>query len=413
MRLKIPEVKIGMVSIGGGNPIVIQSMTNTDTEDVKATVQQCVELAKAGSEMVRITVNTEKAAQQVPRIRNTLNKNGYEHVPLIGDFHFNGHTLLTHYPECAEALDKYRINPGNVGYGEKHEYNFATMIEIALKYRKPVRIGVNWGSLDRELLTELMNKNAKQRKPKADKEVLIEAMVESALRCAQYAEKIGLPQNRIVLSVKMSVVPDVVKAYELLAEKMKKHPYALHLGLTEAGAGMKGAIASSAALAILLEKGIGDTIRISLTPSPKSPRTEEVEACKWFLQALGLHHFKPEVTSCPGCGRSANDFFQKLAEEVNEYITKKISTWNAKYKGVEHMKVAVMGCVVNGPGESMYADIGISLPGKGEAVAQVYKKGKYFCTLRGKNIAQEFIDLVEKYVQENYGTLQQTRSTKF
>lgn len=421
-----PVVKIREVKIGGNFPIVIQSMTNTDTSDVKKTAEQCMELADAGSEIVRVTVSDDAAAKAIPELRKRLNDEGYEKLPIVGDFHFNGHFLLKKYPKCAATLDKYRINPGNVGYGDKHDYNISSMIKVALKYDKPIRIGVNWGSLDRELLTDMMNKNARNKEkrqhtesikrngkknrhelynPKSDREVLIEAMVESALRSAELAENIGLPQNRIVLSVKMSMVPDVVQAYELLTKKMKKNRrlYAIHLGLTEAGSALKGAIYSAAALAILLKQGIGDTIRISLTPSPGHSRTEEVEVCKMLLQSLGLRYFKPTVTSCPGCGRSANDVFQKLAADVNEHIEQKMREWEKKYHGVNQINIAVMGCVVNGPGESMHADIGISLPGKGEnPIAQVFQKGKYFMTLKGNNISSQFIQLLEKYIQIHF-----------
>lgn len=403
MKFKTPVVKIGKVLLGGGNPVVIQSMTNTDTVDFKATAAQCIELAKAGSEMVRITVDTEASAQAVPKIREILNKKGYKNLPLIGDFHFNGHKLLSAFPECARSLDKYRINPGNVGFRKDHDENFATMIKIAIKYKKAVRIGVNFGSIDRELFTKIMDKNAKQSRPKSDREVVIETMTFSALSSAKFAEKLGLPQNQIVLSVKMSDVQDVIKAYELLAEKMKNHPYALHLGLTEAGSGTKGLVSSSAVIAILLQQGIGDTIRISLTPDKFTPRTCEVEACKMLLQSMGFRHFSPSVTSCPGCGRTNNIFFQKLADQTNKYIQKNMSVWRKKYPGIEHLKIAVMGCVVNGPGESSHADLGISLPGKGEKpLAVVYKSGKLLTTLHGENITDQFLKILEKYIKEKF-----------
>lgn len=409
MRLNTPTVIVGGVKIGGKNPIVIQSMTNTDTSDAKSTAKQIMELADAGSEIVRITVNTNLAAPKIPEIRKILDAKGYEKIPLIGDFHFNGHTLLQDFPQMAKTLDKYRINPGNVGYGDKHDYNFSKIIKIAIENDKPVRIGVNWGSLDQDLLTEMMNKNAKLIKPKSDKEVIINAMVESALRSAILAEKLGLPQNKIILSVKMSIVQDMIKAYELLAEKMlkNKHLYALHLGLTEAGVGMQGLVSSSAALAILLQQGIGDTIRISLTPTPTQPRTKEVEACKTLLQSMGFRHFKPQVTSCPGCGRTDSHFFQELAEEVNAHITKILPVWQKKYPKsadkIAELKIAVMGCVVNGPGESKHADIAISLPGRMEKpVAPVYIKGKFVKSLQGKKIPQQFIQLLEDYVEENF-----------
>lgn len=409
MRLNTPTVLVGGVKIGGKNPIVIQSMTNTDTADAKSTAKQIIELADAGSEIVRITVNTNLAAPKIPEIRKMLDAKGYEKIPLIGDFHFNGHTLLTDFPAMAKTLDKYRINPGNVGYGDKYEYNFSTMIKVAIENNKPVRIGVNWGSLDQDLLTEMMNKNAKLIKPKSDKEVIIDAMVESALRSAILAEKIGLPQNKIILSVKMSIVQDMIKAYEQLAEKMQKnkHLYALHLGLTEAGVGMQGLVSSSAALSILLQQGIGDTIRISLTPTPLQPRTKEVEACRTLLQALGFRYFKPQVTSCPGCGRTDSHFFQELAEEVNVHVTKTLSAWQKKYPKsadkIAELKIAVMGCVVNGPGESKHADIAISLPGRMEkSVAPVYIKGKFVKSLQGKKIPQQFIKMLEDYLKKNF-----------
>lgn len=409
MRLNTPTVEVGGVKIGGKNPIVIQSMTNTDTSDAKSTAKQIIELADAGSEIVRMTVNTNLAAPKVPEIRKILDAKGFAKIPLIGDFHFNGHTLLEDFPQMAKTLDKYRINPGNVGYGDKHDYNFSTIIKIAIENDKPVRIGVNWGSLDQDLLTEMMNKNSKLIKPKSDKEVIINAMVESALRSAILAEKLGLSQNKIILSVKMSIVQDMIKAYELLAEKMlkNKHLYALHLGLTEAGIGMQGLVSSSAALAILLQQGIGDTIRISLTPTPTQPRTKEVEACKTLLQSIGFRHFKPQVTSCPGCGRTDSHFFQELAEEVNSHITKILPIWQKKYSKnadkIAELKIAVMGCVVNGPGESKHADIAISLPGRMEKpVAPVYIKGKFVKSLQGKKIPQQFIKLLEDYVEENF-----------
>ncbi|MCX6734528.1 MAG: flavodoxin-dependent (E)-4-hydroxy-3-methylbut-2-enyl-diphosphate synthase [Candidatus Peregrinibacteria bacterium] len=409
MRLNTPTVTVGAVKIGGKNPIVIQSMTNTDTSDAKATAKQIIELADAGSEIVRMTVNTNLAAPKVPEIRKILDAKGYEKIPLIGDFHFNGHTLLEDFPQMSKTLDKYRINPGNVGYGDKHDYNFSKIIKIAIENNKPVRIGVNWGSLDQDLLTEMMNKNSKLIKPKSDKEVIINAMVESALRSAVLAEKIGLPQNKIILSVKMSIVQDMIKAYELLAQRMSKnkHLYALHLGLTEAGVGMQGIVSSSASLAILLQQGIGDTIRISLTPTPTQPRTKEVEACKILLQSMGFRHFKPQVTSCPGCGRTDSHFFQELAGEVNSHITKILPIWQKKHPKsadkIAELKIAVMGCVVNGPGESKHADIAISLPGRMEKpVAPVYIKGKFVKSLQGKKIPQQFIQLLEDYVEENF-----------
>lgn len=398
-RRKTPVVQIGNVRIGGFHPIAIQSMTNTQTADIDDTYSQIVELIKAGSELVRITVNTIEAAKAVPFIKDKLIKNGYT-TPIIGDFHYNGHTLLTNEPACAEALDKYRINPGNVGLKEAHEYNFRTMIEVALKYEKPVRIGVNWGSLDQELFTKLMDENGLSTSPKTDKEILYEAMVQSALQSATEAEKYGLPKNRIVLSVKMSDVQDVIQAYQMLAERCV---YVLHLGLTEAGMGAKGLIASTAALAVLLQQGIGDTIRVSLTPEPGASRTKEVEACQLVLQTMGIRQFRPIVSSCPGCGRTSSDFFQKLAKRVNDHIAQKMSQWKSDYPGVENLKIAVMGCIVNGPGESKHADIGISLPGKTEQpIAPVFIKGKQFCVLKGENIPENFIEILEKFIKKEF-----------
>ncbi len=401
MRIKTPTVKIGKVQMGSKHPVVIQSMTDTDTVDVAQTVNQCIELAKAGSQIVRFTVNSNLAAQKVSEIRKALDRRGFKDLPLVGDFHFNGHILLSEFPEMAKALDKYRINPGNIGTGKKHDENFTKIIKIAIKNKKPVRIGVNGGSLDPELLTSLMDKNGKLKKPKADNEIVIEAMVKSALDSAALAEKIGLEQNQIVLSVKMSSVPDTVKAYESLAKKMKAHPYALHLGLTHAGSGLQGEIASSAALAILLNQGIGDTIRISLTTPPGESRTKEVEACKMLLQAMELKHYRPHVTSCPGCGRTDSEFFQKLTQDINKEIDKSLKKWLKKYPKVANLKVAVMGCVVNGPGESSHADIAISLPGKTEKkVAPVYIKGKYLKSLSGPAIIKDFIKILEKFIKD-------------
>jgi len=401
-NMKTLTVQVGKILIGGGNPIVIQSMTNTPTDDLEATVAQIQELADAGSELVRITVNTPDAAKAAPEIKKKLVHLGYGDVTLVGDFHYNGHLLLERYPECAKALDKYRINPGNVGTGDLRAEHFAQIIKIALKNDKPVRIGVNWGSLDQDLLTKLMDKNAKAKQPKSDKDVIIEAMVKSALDSAGLAESLGMPSNNIILSVKMSEVQDMVKAYEMLHKKNAKR-YPLHLGLTEAGFGMKGIVASSAALGILLQQGIGDTIRISLTPSPEGKRSDEVEACKLLLQTLGIRSFKPLVTSCPGCGRTSNDLYQRMAKEISEYIDERMPVWKKKYPGVEEMKVAVMGCVVNGPGESQHADIGISLPGKLEnPVAQVYVRGKPVKSLKGDRIVDEFKEMIEECVKERY-----------
>lgn len=374
-------------------------MTNTDTADVDATVEQIRALADAGSEIVRITVNNEAAAQAVPRIVERLRAQGCS-VPVVGDFHYNGHILLTKYPETARALDKYRINPGNVGT-KRRDDNFRTIIEQAVKYGKPVRIGVNWGSLDQDLLTEMMDANARRPEPKDAKSVMIDAMVESALRSAAYAEECGLPPDRIVISAKVSGVQDLIKVYRILAAKCD---YPLHLGLTEAGMGMKGIVASTAGLAVLLQEGIGDTIRVSLTPRPGGDRTEEVQVCRQILQSLELRSFTPQVTSCPGCGRTTSTFFQELAEQVQSYIEKQMPAWRERYPGVERLKVAVMGCVVNGPGESKHADIGISLPGTfEEPKAPVYVDGRLLTTLRGEDLAQQFIAILNDYVDARYG----------
>jgi (E)-4-hydroxy-3-methylbut-2-enyl-diphosphate synthase len=400
MRLKTPVIQIGKVKIGGENPIAIQSMTNTDTADVKATVKQIIELVDAGSELVRITVNDEKAAASVTKIRAELNKKGYKNLPLIGDFHFNGHRLLKEYPACAKALDKYRINPGNLGYGKSHDENFETIIKIAIRNKKPIRIGGNLGSLDKELLQKMIDRNLKSKKPLPYNELLIITFVKSVLDSAIKAEELGVPQDKIILSVKISEVQDVIKAYELLALEMEKskHFYALHLGLTEAGSGLKGVISSTSALSILLQEGIGDTIRISLTPSPKESRTKEVEACKDLLQSLGLRNFQPQVTSCPGCGRAVNQIFQKLAEETTKFLKKNAKKYS-KNPNFKNIKIAVMGCVVNGPGEASRADIAISLPGKNEKdKALVYKKGKLFKTISGKNINKEFLKILDQFL---------------
>jgi|CXWL01.1.fsa_nt_gi (E)-4-hydroxy-3-methylbut-2-enyl-diphosphate synthase len=402
---KTLSVQVGKVYIGGDHPIVIQSMTNTATDDVQATVEQIKELADAASELVRLTVNTPGAAKAIPEIKKKLMELGYGELPLVGDFHYNGHLLLERFPECARTLDKYRINPGNVGIGDLRAEHFAQIIKIALVNHKPVRIGVNWGSLDQDVLTKLMDKNAQAKKPKSDKEVIIAAMIKSAIDSADLAEKLGMSPNKIILSVKMSEVQDMVKAYQLLHEACHKKgtPYPLHLGLTEAGLGMKGIVASSAALAILLQQGIGNTIRISLTPSPDGKRSDEVEACKLLLQTMGIRAFKPMVTSCPGCGRTSNDLYQRMAKEISEYIDQRLPVWKKKHPGVEEMKVAVMGCVVNGPGESQHADIGISLPGKSEKpLAQVYIGGKPIHSLKGNEIVAEFKALLEKHVESKY-----------
>ncbi len=392
-------VKIGPVTIGGGAPIVVQSMTNTDTADAQATAMQVAELSKAGSELVRITVNSAEAAEQVARIREQLDQMGCD-VPLIGDFHFNGHKLLTEYPDCATALAKYRINPGNVGRGSKRDEQFATMIEVACKYNKPVRIGVNWGSLDPALLTRMMDENAKLSEPKDANEVTREALIVSALDNAARAEEIGLGHDKIVLSCKVSGVQDLVTVYRELAAHCD---YPLHLGLTEAGMGSKGIVASTAALAVLLQQGIGDTIRISLTPEPGGDRTREVIVAQEILQTMGLRSFTPMVVACPGCGRTTSTFFQELADKIQTYLRSQMPAWREHYAGVEKMNVAVMGCVVNGPGESKHANIGISLPGSGETpVAPVFVDGQKTVTLKGANIAEEFQKIVDDYVRTRY-----------
>ncbi len=398
-RRSSAAVTVGNVTVGGGAPVVVQSMTNTDTTDVEATARQVAELAHAGSEMVRMTVNTDEAAAAVPSVRERLGQMGIN-VPLIGDFHFNGHRLLTAHPECAEALDKLRVNPGNVGRGSKRDPQFTTVIEAACKHDKPVRIGVNWGSLDQDLLTALMDDNADQKNPKEAREVMFDAMVESALRSAERAEEIGLAHDRIILSCKMSRVQDLVRVYRDLAARCD---YALHLGLTEAGMGTKGIVASAAGLAILLAEGIGDTIRVSLTPDPGGSRAKEVLVAQEILQSMGLRAFTPMVTACPGCGRTTSSFFQELAQDIQSHIRNRMPEWKREYTGVEEMRVAVMGCVVNGPGESKHANIGISLPGTGEKpVAPVFEDGKKTVTLKGENIAGEFQELVEAYVKRTY-----------
>jgi (E)-4-hydroxy-3-methylbut-2-enyl-diphosphate synthase len=394
------QVLVEDVRIGAGAPVVVQSMTNTDTEDAEATVRQVEELARAGSELVRITVNTPEAAAQVARIRERLDARNCK-VPLVGDFHYNGHKLLTQYPDCAKALAKYRINPGNVGKGAKRDEQFATMIECAIKYGKPVRIGVNWGSLDQELLARLMDENGKEEFPLDAAEVMREAVIVSALESARQAEELGLPAERIVISCKMSQVQDLIAVYRALAARCV---YALHLGLTEAGMGSKGIVASSVAMGVLLQEGIGDTIRISLTPEPGGDRTREVQVAQELLQTMGLRAFSPMVSACPGCGRTTSTVFQDLAQKIEIYLRNQMPVWRATFPGVENMRVAVMGCVVNGPGESKHADIGISLPGTGEVpVAPVYVDGKKTVTLKGERIAEEFQALVDRYVKEKYG----------
>ncbi len=392
-------VKVGSVTIGGGAPIVVQSMTNTDTADAEATAKQIQQLAAAGSELVRITVNNEEAAAQVARIRDMLEKVGCR-VPIVGDFHYNGHQLLTKYPECAEALAKYRINPGNVGFGRKKDSQFATMIEKAIEYKKPVRIGVNWGSLDQELLTTMMDENAKLPEPLDAEDVMKEALIVSAISNAERAQEIGLPQDHIVLSCKVSGVQKLISVYRDLAARCD---YALHLGLTEAGMGSKGIVASTAAMGVLLQEGIGDTIRVSLTPEPGGDRAREVIVAQEILQTMGLRSFTPLVTACPGCGRTTSTVFQELANSIQAHVRSQMPIWREQYEGVEDMTLAVMGCVVNGPGESKHADIGISLPGTGEAPsAPVYIDGKKVLTLRGDNIASEFRQIVDDYVKRRY-----------
>jgi (E)-4-hydroxy-3-methylbut-2-enyl-diphosphate synthase len=402
-RRRRPSVvcRVGRVAIGGAHPVVVQSMTNTDTEDAAATAAQARQLAEAGSEIVRITVNTRAAAAAVPEIRRRLDDAGIE-VPLVGDFHYNGHLLLTEHPDCAAALDKYRINPGNVGVGDKHDDNFRRMIEVAVAHGKPVRIGVNWGSLDRALLTRLMDENARRPSPLEDREVVLEAMRESALSSAAFAESCGQPHDRIVLSAKVSDVRDLVDVYRGLGASCD---YPLHLGLTEAGLGAKGIVATTAALSVLLFEGIGDTIRTSLTPEPGGDRAEEVRICQQILQSLGLRHFSPQVTSCPGCGRTTSTFFQELAARVTAHVQARVAAWRAEYPGVEQLRIAVMGCVVNGPGESRHADIGISLPGTGEEPrAPVYIDGKLETTLKGDAIAEDFARLLDEYVMRRWGS---------
>ncbi len=389
-----------VVTVGGGAPVRVQSMTNTDTVDAIGTAIQVKELATAGSELVRITVNTPEAAAQVPYIREQLDRMGID-VPLIGDFHYNGHRLLTDFPDCAQALSKYRINPGNVGKGDKHDKQFGQMIEAAMRWKKPVRIGVNWGSLDQELLADLMDTNAARSVPWDAKQVMYEALITSAIESANLAERMGLHGDQIILSCKVSGVQDLISVYRELARRCD---YALHLGLTEAGMGTKGTVASATALGILLQQGIGDTIRVSLTPQPGEARTQEVVIASEIIQSLGLRNFVPSVTACPGCGRTTSTTFQELAKEIDDFLRAQMPVWKKKYPGVEKMKVAVMGCIVNGPGESKHADIGISLPGTGEApAAPVYIDGEKALTLRGDNIAAEFHQLVERYIEKRFG----------
>ncbi len=392
-------VKVGGIVVGGNAPVVIQSMTNTDTVDVVKTALQCAELARAGSELVRITVNTPEAAAAVPGICEQLERMGVD-VPLIGDFHYNGHRLLADYPECARRLAKYRINPGNVGHGKKRDEQFARMIEIACRYDKPVRIGVNWGSLDQDLLARIMDDNARRPDPLDAIGIMREAMVSSALESAAKAEELGLPGDHIILSCKVSGVQDLIGIYRELS---RRSDYALHLGLTEAGMGSKGIVASTAAMAVLLQEGIGDTIRVSLTPEPGGKRTQEVVVAQEMLQTMGLRAFSPMVTACPGCGRTTSTFFQELAQTIQNHVRDSMPQWRAEYDGVENMTLAVMGCVVNGPGESKHANIGISLPGTGEApAAPVFEDGVKTVTLRGERIAEEFTAIVDRYVARTY-----------
>jgi (E)-4-hydroxy-3-methylbut-2-enyl-diphosphate synthase len=398
VRRHTPTAVIGGVRVGSDHPVVVQSMTNTDTADVAGTVAQVAALAEAGSELVRVTVNNDEAAAAVPRIVEELERRGSP-VPIIGDFHYNGHLLLSRYPECARALAKYRINPGNVG-GKRHDENFRAIIEIALANDKPVRIGVNWGSLDQNLLTELMDRNARSSQPAPARDVMLEAMVASALRSAGAAEATGMAHDRIVLSAKVSGVQDLVDVYHMLAARCD---YPLHLGLTEAGIGTKGVVASTAGLSILLQEGIGDTIRVSLTPTPGGDRADEVRVAQQILQSLGLRSFTPQVTSCPGCGRTTSTFFQQMAMDIGDYLREKMPVWRSERPGVEEMKVAVMGCVVNGPGESKHANIGISLPGTFEdPKAPVYVDGRLMVTLKGENIVPEFLEILEQYVASHY-----------
>jgi (E)-4-hydroxy-3-methylbut-2-enyl-diphosphate synthase len=400
-RRQTPTVDVGGVPIGSDHPIVVQSMTNTDTADADATAIQVAQLAHAGSELVRVTVNNDEAARAVPVIREKLDKLGVG-VPIIGDFHYNGHLLLTKYPAAAEALAKYRINPGNVG-AKRRDANFQRIVEVAIANGKPVRIGVNWGSLDQQLLTDMMNANAALPEPRDSREVMIEAMVESALRSARLAEETGLGHDRIIISAKVSGVQDLVEVYQRLAER---GDYPLHLGLTEAGMGSRGIISSTAGLSILLQRGIGDTIRVSLTPAPAGDRTEEVQIAQQVLQSLGLRSFTPQVSACPGCGRTTSTFFQEMARDIGDYLKEQMPAWRTSHPGVEELKVAVMGCVVNGPGESKHADIGISLPGTfEEPVAPVFVNGQLRTTLRGDDIVPRFLKILDEYVEQRYPTL--------
>ncbi|GBC81657.1 4-hydroxy-3-methylbut-2-en-1-yl diphosphate synthase (flavodoxin) [bacterium HR10] len=399
MRRRSVAVNVGGVMIGGDHPIAVQSMTNTDTADVPATVEQILALARAGSELVRITVNTEAAARAVPEIVARVRDRGVR-VPIIGDFHYNGHLLLARYRECARALDKYRINPGNVGVGRHQDENFRRMIEIALEYEKPIRIGVNWGSLDQALLTQLMDENARRPDPQDARAIVREAMIRSAVESAARAEAYGMPHDRIILSVKTSDVPDLIETNRRLAARCD---YPLHIGLTEAGMGIKGIVASAVALGILLEEGIGDTIRVSVTPAPGGDRCEEVRIAQQILQSLGLRHFAPQVSACPGCGRTTSTFFQEMAAEVQAYIHRMMPEWRQRYPGVENLRIAVMGCVVNGPGESKHADIGISLPGAGEEPkAPVFADGQLVATLKGPTLVADFLRILDDYIRARF-----------
>jgi (E)-4-hydroxy-3-methylbut-2-enyl-diphosphate synthase len=399
-RRKSVTATIGNVRVGGDTPVVVQSMTNTDTADVAGTILQVTQLARAGSEMVRVTVNNDAAAKALPAIVEGLAKQNIN-VPIIGDFHYNGHLLLTKYPECAQALAKYRINPGNVSVGRKDDNNFRAMVEVAVKNKKPVRIGVNWGSLDQQLLTRMMDENSRSAEPKDARDVTMEAMVVSALRSAEIAEEAGLPHDHILLSAKVSGVQDLIDVYRSLASRCD---YPLHLGLTEAGMGAKGIVSSTAGLAVLLQEGIGDTIRVSLTPPPNGNRTEEVLVAQQILQSLQIRSFTPQVTACPGCGRTTSTFFQEMAEQIQTYLRDSMPVWKEKYQGVEELKLAVMGCVVNGPGESKHANIGISLPGTfEEPKAPVFVDGRLMTTLKGDRIVAEFIQILDEYVDSRYG----------
>src|SRR5712671_2091115 len=405
-RHRSVAVTVGEIKVGGSNPIAVQSMTNTDTADVQSTVNQVMALANAGSELVRVTVNTEDAARAVPKIVDTLDKFGMR-VPVVGDFHYNGHLLLKKYPDMARSLAKYRINPGNVNIGKKHDDNFRTMIEAAIEYERPVRIGVNWGSLDGALLTRMMDENNLLPEPLDARTVTLRAIVVSAIESAKAAEQYGLGRDRIILSAKVSGVQDLIRVYRMLAAECD---YALHVGLTEAGLGSKGIVASTAGIGVLLQEGIGDTFRASLTPLPNGDRTDEVIVCQQILQALELRSFTPQVTACPGCGRTTSTFFQDMADQIQTYLRTQMPVWGAKYSGVEEMKVAVMGCVVNGPGESKHSNIGISLPGTfEEPVAPVYVDGRLMCTLRGDHIVREFMTILNDYVDRTYTEKTTTR----